>query len=74
MPVPHIILKGCFQDGGQFYAEDPPGTDDLPEWERPTSLIADYGDLKDSDMDGARRARERFAAEYPRFVSCAVEV
>ena len=57
-----------YQDGGQFYLFRE-GADDWTAWRgrRRTELIADYGDLKDSDCAGAEKLRIRFIREYPEF-------
>ena len=47
--------KEAFQDGGQFYSVD--GT-----------LVADYGDLRDSDLLGAQAARAKFLDLHPDYV------
>lgn len=44
------------QDGGQFYHE-PTGR-----------VIADYGDIGHSDLEGAEKARYKFSLDFPEFV------
>jgi hypothetical protein len=69
-----IVLKDCSQDGGTFYRE--PATDE-PEKEvdgngnSTWGVIASYPEMvkHDHDMDGAQRARERFAKEHPAFIA-----
>lgn len=62
-----IKLRGAYQDGADFYVEDPLGHDeDHPRARR----IASYPDLvrNDFDIEGARLARRRFAENFPRYV------
>lgn len=43
-----------FQDGGQFYADE-----DVDIWNA-GDIMFNVGDIKDSNMDGAQRARMLF--------------
>lgn len=60
-----ITLKNCIQDGAQFYRDSEDYDAD--------SLIASYPEMvaHDFDLDGAVKARERFAKEFPAYVEVA---
>lgn len=61
-----IELKGIVQDGPDFYL-DPDDNPHIPLDELPR--IASYPELvkSDRDLEGALKARERFAKEYPQY-------
>ena len=52
-----IELIGCHQDGGDFWTD-----------ESPAHLIISYSCvLHDSDLQGAKEARSRFARDFPAY-------
>jgi hypothetical protein len=54
------LCSDVFQDGGQFYHED-------------FGLLANYGDLKDWDTQGAEMARMWFAEQHPEYAHVDLE-
>lgn len=54
-----FLQGGVHQDGGQFWYDREDDFSSQPV------LLADYGDIADHDLDGAKLARECFAKDHP---------